>query len=112
MFKTISRFASSFAGLLTDQNTVIDIDGRLEKIRDVMIDCLLTLGVKESQGIAGKVAYATDVQTLWYLRSEMMAVLASHFGEEVALKKLDVVTDLFRGVVSDNQMPSVRRFKK
>ena len=37
MRKTISRFTSSFAALLTDQTTVIDADGRTENIRTAML---------------------------------------------------------------------------
>ena len=112
MFKTISRFSSSFAALLTDQSTIIDVDGRLDDIRDAMLDSLLALDDRSRKDLCQKLERVTEVQTLWYLRSEMMALLASHYGEEVARQKLDVVTELFRGVVPDNQMPAMRRFKR
>lgn len=43
MRKTISRFTSSFAALLTDQTTIIDADGRTENIRTAMLQALSQL---------------------------------------------------------------------
>ena len=44
-------------------------------------------------------AYAKDVQTLWYLRADLMGVLASHGGETLARAKLDRITLQFKGLL-------------
>jgi hypothetical protein len=112
MRKTLSRFTSSFAALLTDRNTIVDVDGRLEGIREAMLDALMELEGDHDSGVWSRIGGATEAQTLWYLRSEVMALLAAHAGERVARQKLDAITELFRGVVPNNQMPLTHRFKR
>jgi hypothetical protein len=51
---------------------------------------------------------AYDIQTLWYLRNDMMRVLAHFSGEGIARTKLDVITEMFRGFVHQNQMQKPR----
>jgi len=110
MRKTISRFTSSFAALLTDGNTNIDVDGRLEQIREALLDILTELDGDHCKDTWSKVGRATEAQSLWYLRSEMMQLIAASYGEEIARRKLDAITEMFRGVVPENQMPVKRRF--
>ena len=112
MRKTISRFTSSFAALLSDQDTVLNVDGRLESIRAAMLDALMELERVQGSDIWSKVDGAGEVQSLWYLRSELMALLAAHGGERIARQKLDAITELFRGVVPNNQMPLIHRFQR
>jgi len=112
MRKTISRFASSFAALIVDQSTVIDADGRTETIRNAMLQAIYK--AFESQNIDGikvwsSISRADDIQTLWYLRSDVLRLLSGRYGETASRKQLDSITELFRGVVADNQMPVVRR---
>lgn len=108
MRKTISRFTSSFAALLTDQTTVIDADGRTENIRSAMLQALSQL--EDGQAADGAktgsdVMRATDIQTLWYLRSDLLLRLSECHGEQVARQRLDAITEMFRGIVHKNQMP-------
>jgi hypothetical protein len=112
MRKTLSRFTSSFAALLSERNSIVDISGRLEGIREAMLDALMELDGDHGSGVWSKIGGAPEVQTLWYLRSEVMALLAAHAGEQMARQKLDAITELFRGVVPDNQMPLTRRFNR
>jgi hypothetical protein len=112
MFKTIYQFTSSFAALLSDQNTIIDVEGRLEAIRAAMLDSLMEVDAAEAVKTWEDVDRAVEIQTLWYLRSEVMQSLSTHLGEEIARKKLDAITKMFQDVVPANQMPSVRRFTR
>jgi hypothetical protein len=110
--KTLSRFTSTFAALLSVQSAIIDVDGRMENIRDAMLRALSTLEdhhQNDALKIWSEIVRATDIQTLWYLRSDVLRLLADFHGEPVARKKIDDISEMFRGMVPDNQMPSVRR---
>jgi hypothetical protein len=110
--KTLSRFTSTFASLLADQNTVIDADGRIETIRDAMHRALSTLDDHYESDVLkvwSEVTRADDVQTLWYLRSDLLRVLADSHGESAGRGTLHDISELFRGLVPQNQMPTTRR---
>jgi hypothetical protein len=109
MFKTLTRFTSSFAALLSDQNTIIDADGRLENIRSAMFSAMLEFVDKEPYRAAkvwADISRAIDIQTLWYLRSDLLRILSIYCGEQSAGKQLDEITQMFRGVIPENQMPN------
>jgi hypothetical protein len=112
MLKTISRYTSSFAALLTDQATLIDADGRTENVRDAMLGALSRLEEHQQKGaykVWADIMRADDIQTLWYLRSDLLRLLADCHGEPVARKKISAITEMFRGMVSENQMAVPRR---
>jgi hypothetical protein len=112
MRKSISRFTSSFAALLFDQVTVIDVDDRLESIRDAMLEALFDVEQKNvTQTVWNAIERAVEVQTLWYLRSDLLQLLADFWGEPVAREKLGEITKLFQGVVSDHQIRGHRLSK-
>lgn len=115
MRKTISRFKSSFSALLTDQTTIIDADARTEDVRAAMLDALSHIDKNELMGSSrawADIARASDIQTLWYLRSDVLRLLSDFHGEQAARNKLDAMTELFRGIISPNQMPSRRRIER
>lgn len=108
MRKTISRFTSSFAALMTDQATVIDADGRTENIRTAMLQALAEVDggpALDTSKTWTDVVRASDIQTLWYLRSELLRLLSERHGEQAARQRLDTITEMFRGIVHKNQMP-------
>jgi len=112
MRKTISRFASSFAALLVDQSTVIDAEGRTESIRSSLLKAIYE--IYESKDIDAvrvwsSLSRAGDIQTLWYLRSDVLRLLSGRYGKAAARLQIDAITSLFKGVVPDSQMPVVRR---
>lgn len=68
MLKTITRFTSSFAALLTNQDTTIDLNARVEDIRSALLDALMELGaapVLNSKPTWTAIARASEAQTLW-----------------------------------------------
>jgi hypothetical protein len=100
MFKTLSRFTSSFAALLIDQNTELDADGRMEDVRSAMANQLSVIGNSmECTCILSGIARASDIQTLWYLRSDLVKVLADCHGEEIARENVGQITEMFVGLV-------------
>jgi hypothetical protein len=112
MLKTFSRFTSSFVSLVSEQNTILDVDGRVEGIRGAMLDLLMEIGANQSTKIWKDVDNSHDAQSLWYLRSDLSRLLGEYVGEQDARMKMDRITELFRGVVPINQMPVTRSFKR
>ena len=114
MLTLISRFTSSFASLLSDADTVIDVDSKFATIQDAMLSSLLEhLGNEPVlPKVFADITRAYQVQTLWYLRSDLLGSLSVYCGEQVAKRKLDVITEMFRGIVPESQMPSLRRIRR
>jgi len=110
MLKSLARFTSSFAALLSVQNTILDVDGRVEVIRGEMLDLLMEVEAIEATKTWKDVDSASDAQSLWYLRSDLLRLLGEHLGEHDAKVKMDRLTEMFRGVVHKNQMPVARKF--
>jgi len=111
MRKFISRFATSFAALLTDTNTQVDVSGRIEEIRTAMFDALWALDSHTPETWTA-IDRATDVETLWYLRSDLLKDVSAASGEDSAMLTLDKITEMFRGMVAPNQMPGRKRQRK
>jgi hypothetical protein len=110
----ISKFATTFAGLLGAADKTVDVSSQLEDIRHAMLASLSdipagTLGLDKTWGA---IARAGAAQSLWYLRSDLLALLAAHHGEVDARKDLDNITLMFRGLVPASLMGSGRRPKK
>ncbi len=115
MLKKISRAKSSIGALLTGKPSAIDAVARTQSIRLAMLDALSCIdknGLMGSTKAWSDVASAADIQTLWYLRSDILRLLADFHGEQVARGKLDAMTEMFRGIVPANQMPSRRRIER
>jgi hypothetical protein len=107
MLKTFTRFTSSFAALLTDDNTIVDVRGRMESIRIAMLDELTAIECNPLVDVSrtwSDTARAGDIQALWFLRSDMLRLLSQFYGEEGARTRIDRITEMFRGVVPDNYM--------
>jgi hypothetical protein len=110
----ISKFATTFAGLLGAADKSVDVSAQLEDIRHAMLASLSdipagTLGLDKTWGA---IARAGAAQSLWYLRSDLLALLAAHHGEVDARKDLDNITQMFRGLVPASLMGSGRKPKK
>ena len=111
MLTKISRFASSFAALLTDNNTVIDVDGRFANIQQAMLGVLWEHVGEDPvfPKIYFDINRAVEIQTLWYLRSDLLSLLSGYCGEQIAHSKLDEITEMFRGLIPKNQLSPRRR---
>lgn len=73
--------------------------GRLEGIRHAMLDALGEVGDDRFPQTVRKLRFANDVQSLWYLRGEMMEALASLHGEACARLQVDHLSVMFRGLL-------------
>jgi hypothetical protein len=50
----------------------------------------------DSAILVRRVRYAADPQALWFMRSELMGLLARKEGEMAARVKLELISDMFR----------------
>lgn len=76
------------------QSTVLQHS--LESIREAMLELVGSASTENSHPhVARRIHYAIDVHALWYLRGDVMAVLANRHGEAVALEKVDELTEMF-----------------
>ena len=110
----LSKFATTFAGLLTSSEPALDASAQLEDIRHAMLESLSAIpaGTPGLEKTWGAIARAGAAQTLWYLRSDLMAILADQRGEIDAGKALDHITQMFRGMVPAALLSTNRRPKK
>ena len=73
--------------------------GRIESIRHAMLDALGDSGANDFPQTMNKVRFASDVQGLWYLRGEIMEVLAGLHGEASARREMEDLSVMFQGLL-------------
>jgi hypothetical protein len=69
----------------------------LDDVRQAMLDGLDESSAVGSHSVRMRVTYARDLQDLWYLRGDLMAVLAAMDGEVAARQKLLYISNMFKG---------------
>ena len=74
------------------------LESSTEDIREAMLSLLGDAGPKYPH-VTRRIRYANDIQALWYLRGDLMAVLASLHGEALARQKMQGITRLFQGLL-------------
>lgn len=87
-------------------------ESRIKDIRQAMLDNLA--GLSQSHQLArvwARVLYAPDIQALWYLRTDMMTLLAGLLGESVAHARLSDITLMFTGLLPAAQMARPSRLR-
>lgn len=104
------KLRSSVYGLLGNLVTPSDsvLEDGTEDIREAMLAALGDPAPKASPQIVRRIRYANDIETLWYLRGELMAELSAIHDERVARQKIASITAQFRGLLpgSLNSRPS------
>ncbi len=75
------------------------LSDRTEAIRRLMLHELGDFGEKNFPAVARRVRFAPDIQGLWYARSDVMAILASRYGETVAREKIVKISSRFHGLL-------------
>lgn len=71
----------------------------IEDIRDSMLALVEDDGDKPH--VKRRIRYAVDVQALWYLRGDVMAVLAGRLGEAAARAKLTAINEMFENLLPE-----------
>ena len=90
-----SSIKNSLYSMLGLDSSRVD-EGRtqqLEQVRTAMLACLQDLDASEVHTLHLRLSYAKDVQTLWYLRSDLMGVLANRKGEATATEEKSIRYD-------------------
>lgn len=107
-----SKFASSLMGLFGDSANDRGSENRVNDIRQAMLDCLADLEQNPQLGrVWARILYAPDIQALWYLRSDLMTVLAGPLGESAAKARLAVLTEQFNGLLPAAQKSRPSRLR-
>jgi hypothetical protein len=112
MRQTISNFASTFADMLGHHHATDKAGNRQEDIRTAMLAALSEIESTHPDDFSTTlvtITRASDVQSLWYARSELLRLIADREGEQAANKILDSITVLFMGLIPPSQMPSKKR---
>src|SRR5687767_8586852 len=71
----------------------------IEDIRSAMLELMTADEDERFPHVVRRIRYAGDVQGLWYLRGDLMAVLASSHGEAAAREKLESLRDMFEDLL-------------
>ena len=74
-------------------DTVIEVG--IQDIREAMLELLGAIPDNPAPLVTRRIRYAVDIQALWYLRGDLMAVLAKRHGEAAARAKLEAITEMF-----------------
>lgn len=95
-----SKFASSLISLFADAPSDTRTESRAHKIRDAILDVLQEgTPCHELDLIVARVHCAPNIQTLWYLRTDVMTLLSAQYGEAAAREELRVISNMFRGLL-------------
>ena len=100
MRRTIANLRTSLMGLLSEATPEVSPKNRIAAIRQAMLDQLADLpSSSQVSKMRARLPYAPDLQTLWYLRADMMTLLAAALGESVATQRMTAITTLFDGLL-------------
>jgi len=75
------------------------LEARTEVIRELMLYELGEYAERKFPAVTRRVRYAPDVQGLWYARSDVMAILATTYGETIAREKVADISGRFNGLL-------------
>ena len=108
-----SKFVSSLMSLFGEPAPVSGSACCIQEIRQAMLDCLA--GLDESHQAArvwARVLYAADIQALWYLRPDVMTLLAGLLGEATAHARIATITHMFTGLLPAAQTSRPNRLRQ
>jgi hypothetical protein len=91
----------SIYGLLGNAPPPTDsvLEDGTEDIRESMLSALGESGSRHFPQITRRIRYAADIHSLWYLRGDLMAALASMQGEKTARQHIASITAQFQGLL-------------
>ena len=90
---------SSFYALLArihppqPESTVLEYS--VDSIRETMLEMVGDEPDASYRHIGRRIRYAVDVHSLWYLRGDLMALLAGRHGEVEARARIELLTEMF-----------------
>jgi hypothetical protein len=72
-------------------------DRQMGQIRTAMLSLLQVHGGHSVQRVAQRVRFAGDLETLWYLRQDVLTALSAIDGEAAARRQMRQINRLFKG---------------
>ncbi len=95
-----SKFASSLISLFQEAPADPRLESGIEDIRAAMLDAVRDAPPSDERAVVvARLRCAPHVLTLWYLRSDIMTLLAGRCGEALARERLAQITDMFQGLL-------------
>jgi len=95
-FKTKDLRSSIYAMFsVSTRATQADDAATMDQIREAMLALCGEEHGDRGAGLARRIRYATDLQALWFMRGEVMQLLARNEGEAAAREKIDELSSLF-----------------
>lgn len=95
-----SKITTSLMALLGASAPKLGTNARVEAVRKAMLDPLDDLDTSQRLArVMSRIEYAPDIQALWYLRGDVMAVLAEAHGESAATGRLSEISGKFHGLL-------------
>jgi len=76
-----------------------DDGSSLENIREMMLALAETDGSDRGAGLVRRIRYAMDLQALWFMRGELMALLARGQGEAAARRHVEELSAHFQDLL-------------
>ncbi len=89
----------AWLGVAPGPVTESTLEDRTEEIRLAMQELLGEEGVRRFPHVARRIRYAADIYALWYLRGDLMGVLAGLGSERAARDQIETLTGMFRGLL-------------
>lgn len=83
---------------------------QLVQIRTSMLSLLEARPGNTVHRVAQRVRFADDLETLWYLRQDVLTTLAAIDGEPAARRQMRRINSLFKGGLPQTMGPRVHRF--
>lgn len=71
----------------------------IEDIREAML--ALVEDDQDNPHVKRRIRYSLDVQALWYLRGDLMSMLAGRHGEAAARSKLTAINEMFENLLPE-----------
>jgi hypothetical protein len=110
MNSKLAKFTTSLMSLLGEAAPEQTAKARIEAIRQAMLDNLADVGPhRQLDKVHSRVRFAPDIQALWYLRGDIMTLLAESRGEAHATERLTHITTLFHGLLPAAQQSRPHR---
>jgi hypothetical protein len=101
---SLSKYSSSLMSRLRRSRPKPGDKERIMAIRQAMLDELTEVNERHKlTRVYVRIVFAPDIQALWYLRCDMMTLLAKQVGESVAAKRVANTTAMFNGLMPTRQ---------
>ena len=84
-------------------------ESQLGRIRTAMLSVLQERGGQSIQRVSQRVRFAVDVETLWYLRQDVMVALSAIDGESAARRQMKKINSMFKGGLPGSMGPRVHQ---